>query len=274
MKPILFNTDMVRAILDGSKTVTRRVVKPQPAKWQRVENLESGQKFVFSSACEVKECNPPCRPGDILYVRETFQIDYLSNIPGSGRIHYKADDTYNDFDFAPERYEMMRRAQLKPGWSPNENMPREAARIFLWVTGVRVERLQDITVEDILREGTPDEAPPPICLGEATFPEGFEQWSDAKRDEWYNGTARARYIGWCDYADKLIRKFIVIWNNCYAKPRPVKGKDGKIDHYESYPWEDILETRIHRGKPWYVIGNPWVWVIEFDRCEKPEGEIP
>ena len=99
------------------------------------------------------ERTPLYHPGDILYVRETFKIDYLSNILGSGRIRYKADDAYSDFTFAPERYDMMRRAQLKPGWRPNENMPREAARIFLRVTDVRVERLQDITEEQAIREG-------------------------------------------------------------------------------------------------------------------------
>lgn len=130
IKPILFNTDMVCAILDGRKTATRRVVKER-------ELID----------------RPPYRPGDILYVRETFKIDYLSNVLGSGRIHYKADNAYRDFTFEPERYEMMRRAQLKPGWRPSENMPREAARIFLRVTEVRVERLQDITSEQIDAEG-------------------------------------------------------------------------------------------------------------------------
>lgn len=63
-----------------------------------------------------------------------------------------------------------------------------------------------------------------------------------------------------------------VWNDCYAKPHPVKGEDGEIDHYESYFWEDIQETRTYKEKPWYVIGNPWVWVIEFQRITKEEAE--
>ena len=153
MKPILFNTEMVRAILEGRKTVTRRVVKPQP---ERAPIPIPDEKYwlgCFAGDDKCRAIKPPYRPGDILYVRETFRIDYLSNIPGSGRIHYKADDTYADFSFSPARYEMMRRAQLKPGWRPNENMPREAARIFLRVTDVRVERLQEITPDQLRAEG-------------------------------------------------------------------------------------------------------------------------
>lgn len=152
MKPILFNTEMVRAILDGRKTVTRRVVKPQPSGAHSVIDSDDeersfdllcgngGEGGVFLDWAETIKA--PFWPGDILWVRETFQVDYLSNIIGSGRVRYKAGG-YMDILFSSERYDMMRRAQKKPGWRPNENMPKEAARIFLRVTGVWVERLQD-----------------------------------------------------------------------------------------------------------------------------------
>lgn len=241
MKPILFNTDMVRAILDGTKTATRRVVKPQP-EITPIQTFGGSYRISMKGNVFVK---PPYRPGDILYVRETFKIDYLSNIPGSGRIHYKADDTYRDFTFSPERYEIMRQAQLKPGWRPNENMPREAARIFLRVTGVKVQRVQGITEEEARKEGAKKMYP-------YTDPET-------------GGTVYA-------YSEDgtYIAGFTRVWNNCYAKPRPVKVK-GIIDHYESYPWEDIQETRAYRGKPWYVFGNPWVWAIGFERISKEEA---
>lgn len=176
MKPILFNTDMVCAIQEGHKTVTRRVVKVPLQIWCdhggqhefiRDDFIEGTHFTGFvCKKCGYGVCSPhrkfpvgsswirpPYRSGDILYVRETFRIDYLSNIPGTGRIHYKADGSYSDFSFMPERYEMMRRAQLKPGWRPNENMPREAARIFLRLTDVRVERLQEMPPYDIAFEG-------------------------------------------------------------------------------------------------------------------------
>ena len=153
-------------------------------------------------------------------------------------------------------------------WRPSIHMPKEAARIFLRVTSLKAQRVQDITVDEILREGIEDIEPPAVCKENIPFPVGFDQWSKERQDDWYNSTARAKYIGWSDYADKLIGKFAHVWNNCYSKPRPVKGENGEISHYESYPWEDIHENRTYRGKTWYVIGNPYVLGIEFERINK------
>lgn len=132
MKPCLFNTDMVRAILAGRKTVTRRVVKPQPE-----ARLVPGEKdcYIYRGIpCGLDGMTnfAPYRPGDILYVRETW-----NRLLG----------------------EWIYKANQKPGfknpgkWRPSIHMPREAARIFLRVTDVRVERLQDITPEQIDAEG-------------------------------------------------------------------------------------------------------------------------
>lgn len=121
MKPILFNIYDVSAILDGQKTVTRRVVKPQPPS-NTHPNL-----FV----------TPPYRAGDILYVREAFA-------KCAGEYVYKASN---------EKF---------PGiWRPSTHMPKEAARIFLRVTDVRVDRLQDITAEQVLDEGVDVKFPEP-----------------------------------------------------------------------------------------------------------------
>lgn len=161
-KPILFNTENVRALLEGRKTATRRVVKPQPKGAHDVIDYDdekhtadilcgnNGEGGVFADWSQ--KVKVPFWTGDILWVRETFRVDYLSNIPGGGRVQYK-DGTYMDIRFTPERYDMMRRAQRKPGWRPNENMPREAARIFLRVTDVRVERLQEIDDGGVVAEG-------------------------------------------------------------------------------------------------------------------------
>lgn len=154
MKQILFNTEMVRALLEGRKTVTRRVVKPQPNGNGMVKMPDdSCWPGYWAEVGSPRVIKPPYKSGDVLWVRETFRVDYLSNIVGSGRVRYKADGSYADIHFEADRYDMMRRAQRKPGWRPNENMPREAARIFLRVTGVRVERLQAITEEDAKAEG-------------------------------------------------------------------------------------------------------------------------
>ena len=136
MKPILFNTEMVRAILDGTKTVTRRVVKPQPTEQEENPQKVTSGNWYFDipdrhfggiRAC-VGPYRPPYRPGDILYVRETWAV--WSRTEGTApEIHYKADG-----EVLPD---------VK--WRPSIHMPREAARIFLRVTDVRVERLQEIT---------------------------------------------------------------------------------------------------------------------------------
>lgn len=140
---------------------------------------------------------------------------------------------------------------LLPGgykWRPSIHMPREAARIFLRVTDVRVERLQSITELDILeKEGVTVDFPQPKPS--------------------YASLAYAE-----TRLKPAVRKaFADLWNACYSKPHPVKTK-GVITHYESYSWEDIQETRTYRGKPWYVIGNPWVWIIEFERISREEAQ--
>ena len=124
-KPILFNTDMVRAILNGRKTVTRRVVKPQPL-WF------NGRHYCFADeTCPKKweDCDDivatyQYQPSDILYVRETWYQD-------TGRYMYRAD--YSDIE---KFYQNGKEVLVH--WHPSIHMPKEAARIFLRVTGVRL----------------------------------------------------------------------------------------------------------------------------------------
>lgn len=214
MKPILFNTEMVRAIPEGRKTVTRRVVKPQP-KGRLVPELPcSCWPGYFGEEGTPRVVRPPYFIGDILYVRETW-----NGLPANERAGIPAEYWYKADE--PEDADT---GVLRNRWHPSIHMPKEAARLFLRVKSVRVERLQDITDEQARKEGCADR-----------------------------------------------QDFLRVWNDCYAKPRPVKGEDGTIDHYESYPWEDIQETRNYRGKPWYVIGNSWLWVIEFERISKEEA---
>jgi hypothetical protein len=174
IKPILFNTEMVRAIMDGRKSCTRRIVKPQPTAH-------------YGTQC----IKPPYQPGDILYVRETF-IQAAAHI-----FWYKADDN----------------SWISEGlrWKPSIHMPKEAARIWLKVKDVRVERLQEITVESALAEGTDKY----IHL-------------NGKFDE-----------------NAILTSFMGIWNST------IKNSD-----LDRYGWN----------------ANPWIWVIEFERCEKPKEE--
>lgn len=148
IKPILFNTDMVRAILDGRKTCTRRVVKPQ---WEECPQCKYMHKeYVYDKLAQnvycarcgyplVPERKSPYQPGDILYVRETWYKRLE-------RYMYRAD--YSD---AEKFYRNGKEIKMK--WHPSIHMPKEAARIWLKVTDVRVERLQDIAENGIKNEG-------------------------------------------------------------------------------------------------------------------------
>ena len=141
----------IRAILADRKTATRRVVKPQHLRvlsspYHR-QHPEVPDKVLLEKLCE-----PPYRPGDILYVRETWAK------VGDNAYGYKADDVW-----------------IVPRWRPSIHMPREAARIFLRVTDVRVERLQDITEEQARAEG----AQPLMITTDVEKPDCEKMW-----DEW------------------------------------------------------------------------------------------
>lgn len=201
-KPILFNTDMVRAILAGQKTQTRRLMKPQPTKprWNNIGWLgwDDGHGRRMKS---------PCEAGDVLWVRETWSITdkcgLYPNWPSNG-IHYmyKADDP--DCSAAKEAR-----------WYPSIHMPKEAARIFLLVKRVWVECLREISVENCAAEGI---------------------WDDykASSEKYHENLKKAAYP----------KVFSELWDSTIKK-----------DDLPEYGWN----------------ANPWVWAIEFERCEKPEG---
>mgnify|MGYP002627477323 CR=1 FL=1 len=158
IKPMLFNTEMVRAILIGQKTCTRRVVKPQPITESRKGEAEEGNVIMyFGELCKLRsprnnrryagelEAVPihPYRPGDILYVRETWRPHSAWSGSYTGcEIEYKAGG-----DNLVVTGKILAVPKQVTPWRPSIHMPKEAARIFLRVTDVRVERLQEITNE-------------------------------------------------------------------------------------------------------------------------------
>lgn len=155
MKPILFNTEMVRAIQDGRKTVTRRPIKPQPRAIYHDGKLykERGKCFVVveDNRGGLARISLQYQPGEILYVRETFcgwALPY-----GEIRYTYKATDPNGNK--APTGPEYDDEWEVRP-WRPSIHMPKEAARIFLRVTGVRPEQLRDMTEESAKAEGFAD----------------------------------------------------------------------------------------------------------------------
>lgn len=142
MIPILFNTDMVRAILEGRKTVTRRVVKPQPIAAVKTLYRKDGTNIWRTHGADCwYEFRASCVPGDILWVRETW----CESLGQAGKYFYRA--------YAGPKDEMKEYAHSFNRWRPSIHMPREAARIFLRVTGVRAERLQEIDDTGVVAEG-------------------------------------------------------------------------------------------------------------------------
>lgn len=175
-RPILFSAPMIRALLAGTKTQTRRVVKARPDK-------DMGPRCVLQPheiAGEVNGGNyrncPYGQPGDLLWVRESITI--RDKAKGGLHFHepqYRADftDPYGlcfTTDDGPRYVEQLR-------WTPSIHMPRAASRLTLCITEVRVERLQDIAVEDAEDEGCKAPHERVIAMGCAASPTlFFELW--------------------------------------------------------------------------------------------------
>jgi hypothetical protein len=217
---------MVRAILDGRKSCTRRIAKPQPD-WNHTYPLgfvndSTERKDVGSFGFGTNElggsiqyAKPPYQPGDILYVRETWKCwrahryeataDIIFKTGGDGvRLQFAngSIDSVNRFDYDTFVNKWL---SYHGEWKPAIHMPKEAARIWLKVTDVRVERLQEISGKDLIKEG--------IDLFQS------------------------------NYVRVAFDEFKNIWNSTIKK-----------SDLDRYGWD----------------ANPWVWVVEFERCEKPE----
>lgn len=225
IKQILFNTEMARAILDGRKSCTRRLIKTRRKDacgfyvTRRIDGSFAGiYEYDENESMFDNPLEPPYQPGDILYVRETFAwcpcwdcgMDteqgactdhiYHSEKKEYGCYMYRASCEDNEYLSADT-------------WHPSIHMPKEAARIWLKVTDVRVERLHDITGLSIQKEGI--EVEPNECAGKF------------------------------DFISELFLLFQRLWDST------VKKSD-----LDRYGWN----------------ANPWVWVIEFELCEKPKGK--
>ncbi len=146
-RPILFSAPMVRALIEGRKSQTRRIVKPLGNHWrhdppefdEEGRQTWSGERYIDVDAC------PYGQPGDLLYVRETWGVitgKYSQRWP-AGTTAYRAD---HGVTHGGQEYDLMR-------WRPSIHMPRWASRLTLRIKAVRVERLQEISEADALAEG-------------------------------------------------------------------------------------------------------------------------
>ncbi|WP_411380096.1 hypothetical protein [Pseudomonas sp. MPB26] len=166
-RPILFSAPMVRAILEGRKTVTRRAIKVQPHIDASgnfcVGNSNYGQDGYGKPVTKhfVNGCCPYGKPGDRLWVRETFGLQVRHYGGGTGEhIVYRATNPDAIYCKSAEGQE------YPVKWKPGIHMPRHSSRILLEITDVRVERLQDISRADIRAEGL--QCPPEMASDEVS----------------------------------------------------------------------------------------------------------
>ena len=182
MKPILFSTEMVQAILSGRKIMTRRVIKQNSTAMKWI-NAGFRTEYILSQG---NEAILKYNVGDILWVRETTCYvmlddahDLLEGAKDRIQFVYKASVHSDWMKYAKEKYGYK--------WKPSIFMPREAARIFLRVTDIRIEKLQDISEEDAIAEGCPYGKSDGIfdyAVGDKHFPtlwaniNGEQSWED------------------------------------------------------------------------------------------------
>jgi len=157
-KPILFSGEMVRAILSGRKTQTRRVVTPQPK--NDLSWAKRGEKYAstffaseYAMRGEIARCSHYGQPGDRLWVRETWRCEERGEY-GIDGVHYQADDAFIVIENTQEAADAWIDAKREGDpWRPSIYMPRWASRITLDVVSVMVERVQLITGSDVYFEG-------------------------------------------------------------------------------------------------------------------------
>lgn len=182
MKPILFNTEMVQAILKGNKTVTRRKIDKSISDYMEID-VDGTPISISDEYGDFHDPTEYCRyrKGDILWVRETWQLlpSGFDKLPPEWNYIYKATDELNE--------ECTK-------WRPSIHMPKKAARIVLNVTDVRVEKLQSMDTENCLREGidlkevekykaiTPDDIEDEISFYHLVF---RDLWDGTVKDDRY-----------------------------------------------------------------------------------------
>jgi hypothetical protein len=287
-RPILFSGAMVRAILEGRKTQTRRVVADHA---QFAPDAESRGRFPASNAYGVMMGDDqgaaafltagdhgytdfiPCpygKRGERLWVRETWShtgsgvwtIAAARSGALDGKVIYQATDK-----------------EPCPGcWWPSIHMPREFSRITLEVVKGRVERLQEILEEDAKAEGCIAETKKPYDYWDGwDYRLGQRSHSQVAKENWPEPppwmTDVITVEGWTGFNMSAREGYRLLWNSINLEPSPkLVGK--KVVSYQAFPWsaEDfeavypgVRASGVYRGKPITVTPNPWVWVVEFKR---------
>lgn len=272
MKPMLFNTEMVKALLARRKTVTRRVVKAfSTTKGVRIYKTACGEFYVEVNGNPTDfQLHPTYLPGDIIYVRERWRVGawdipqqlmafdfadgtcgalvhiedremFLRLVDQSREDARKAKCEYNGVDF------VWKKGRAPTRWRPSIHMPKEAARIFLRVTSVRAERLWDsfgkmgAVALSFEEEGIqlPEECVD--CVDRYGCPCCNDLDESLAFDEQTGEDSEGGFE--CGTLDDVRQTFAELWDSTIEA--------SKQEHYGSD-------------------ADPWVWVIKFERCENPE----
>ena len=184
---------------------------------EEVKALPDKREFRIPAPSETTQ--PLFSPGEVLYVEEEW------GLTENCKVVFREE---SPDDFTPQG-----------GWRKALMLPAKLARHWIRITGIRVEHLQNITVDGILAEGITAEIPP-ICQSEELSPkqmEALQKMDDAGREEYFRTLARHRYMGWCSYAVDLSKKFQRFWNKVNPQNK----------------WDE----------------NPLVWVFSFELTERP-----
>ncbi len=253
--PILYSTAMAQAKLAGRKTQTRRMsgldlVNACPGDWEYIRYWNECVKFCekHNHPNELHIRCPYGQPGDLLWGRESYRKYYVTE-PGGGFdyskepvLEYKADGGEMIYENDDDGFHVFNKDGTEKfiSWKPSIHMPKEAARIWDEVTGIRVERVADIIEDDCRAEGI------------EPHPAGYYK----------NYLNEERATPYMSYRS--------LWQLINGKPKPIQSKKGGkliTTGYEVYPFDEQAAAEFQgittwKGKPLTVITNPWVWVIE------------
>lgn len=234
MKSLIFNEEMRTAAKEGRKTATRRMLNPQP-------------RYAVMTAAGLMTSESPIGVKDGLFVADN------GNVTTWDKMKYRPSDIL----YLPEPWRCVGMATPMEYTVEFQDGERVSFHFGDFERAMRWEKYI---------HKPPENWQSPY----------FMPWEAARTVLRTTGVAvervgditdeGARAEGCADRAD-----FARVWDACYAGPRPVKGASGEITHYESVQFADASELRSHKGKPWNLRGNPWVYVIGFEPIPLPAG---
>ncbi|KKN27704.1 hypothetical protein LCGC14_0861800 [marine sediment metagenome] len=282
MKP-----NMIQATRDKRKTITRRVMKPQPesdivemCKTTEPEGWQTGgRSYKWTEECDTggKIWTPRYQVGQKVYIKEAWAYKGCSTVGEicTAHIRYLSDNTKGDICFATfdEMMKSTPRQNLKfpTNYNGLEDVDKEAILYELltkwWARvgkGISPLFMLEWAARDFLKIIDVSAGRVQGITEEDAIAEGIEIVEPFCQG---NMSFARVYDGGQYYYNSSIEAYSELWDSINAKPKPVMVK-GILTHYESYPWTEGTRAETYRGLPHYIYGNPWVFRNEFERLIK------